>query len=275
MKKCPDKETLEKFLNSELSATSSQDILSHLSSCDMCRATIKGLFLEEKKLLSVLLLQPSSDKAKSLAQDNKCLPRAAILAYASECLNEEQTKIVEYHLEKCDHCLSELINIQELLNSSTEVDLDMSALTTEKSNLAETMSGILEIILKAKGDLLEVVKYDGELLSVTPQLSPVRGKEQVGKEAIIVRKDFKDKDFSIEIKITKKLDKSGAKLKISVMKLSTEEFISGIDVSLSSKNIISQKEKTDEDGMVEFHGIRNGKYNIKIQGKDCAFINIE
>ncbi len=275
MKKCPDKGTLEKFLNSELSSESSQDILSHLSTCDMCKTTIKKLFLEENKLLSVLLTQPSDDKDKALVRESKCLSRAAILAYASECLNEEQTKIAESHLEKCDYCLNELINIQKLLNSSTEVDLDMSALTTEKSNLAEAMSGILEIILKARNELLEVVKYNGELLSLRTQLSPVRGKEQVGKDTIVIRKDFRDKDLSVEITAPKKLDKSGAKLKISVMKLSTQEFISGADVSLLSKNIISQKEKTDEGGMVEFCGIRNGKYNIKLQGENVAFINIE
>ncbi|MCL4479790.1 MAG: hypothetical protein M1381_11985 [Deltaproteobacteria bacterium] len=265
MIKCPKKEILERFLDNKLTDDASQDILSHLSSCDICKTTIRNLLTEEKKLLRSLLLLPSSNKGKTLAQFHKCPSRAAILAYASECLNEEQTIIVESHLENCDHCLNELINIQKSLNSSTEIELD----------LIEAMAGILEMILKVTNGFLEIVKYSGELLSLTPQLSPVRGKERATKDTIIIRKDFKNTDFSVEITAPKRLDKFSATLKVSLMRLSSEEFISGMDLSLSSEDKVQQKEKTNKEGIVEFHGVGKGKYDVNMKEKKIACITIE
>lgn len=266
MENCPERETLEKFLNFELTEEMNENILLHLSLCDNCRNIIGSLISEEKNLIKLLLAAPTGHKQKRLASSEQCLSKGLILAYASHCLNEDQLKLVESHLENCDNCLNELINLQKALSLPADLKLDISGLRESED--------VLEIILKAKDNLLDLIRHTGELLSLKPQLGAVRGKEPEKAGSIIIRKDFKDRDLSIEITIDKEMTESGGVARLSIMKLSTEEFLSGIDVALTGEDTHLQG-ITNKEGVIEFSGIRLGKYDIKIAGESVGLIIFE
>ncbi|MBM4137591.1 MAG: hypothetical protein FJ241_12290 [Nitrospira sp.] len=259
MDKCPEKELLEKFIGNELSEEMNEKIFSHVEVCDKCKDTVLCLITKERNLLQSLSKSVSSRK-KEILPSKSCLSKAAILAYATDCLDDKQLKLIESHIEKCDKCLTELMELQKKLSLPSEVELEMSVLRKKTKETVES-EDILEIFLKIKGHILDLVRHTGELLHLKP-LGAVRGKEPEKEGTFVIRKDLKDKDLSIEITIKKELNESGNSITISMMKLSTEEFISGIDVLLSGMVLLIQG-KTNEHGAIEFQGIPAGNYEIK------------
>ena len=273
MGKCPEKELLENFIDYGLTEEMNEKIFTHLSLCSNCRDTIRCLLMEDEKLLKGLLRETVSRKHKATTLSEPCLSPVAIFAYASASLNEDQLKLVESHLEKCDDCLSELIKTQKQQALSIGMELDMSVLRPSENYSGEKGTNVIEVILKAKDNLLGLVRHTGELLSLTPQLGTIRGKEQKTENPIIIRKDFPKRDLSLQITIGRKFIKSGGAITISAMKLSSEEFVSGLDVSLSGGETYKHS-KTDKDGIVEFSGIKKGKYAINVTEENVALITI-
>jgi hypothetical protein len=269
MERCPDKETLERFVEYELNEEMNAKILEHLSVCEGCRQKLNCMLTEDQGVIKALLTEPTHRKQAVTVFSDRCLPKAAILAYNSKCLNEDQLKLVESHLQKCDNCMFELLRLQRAIHSTAEIDLNMSALKA----VTDLGMHILEVVLKVKDNLIDLIRHNGELLPLTPQLSSVRGKEESEKRPIVIRKDFQERDLSVEMTIKREIKESGATVSISVMKLSNEEFLSGIDVELSGQEM--HKKQTTEDGVAEFYGIKTGTYSIKLAGADTAWITIE
>lgn len=274
MDRCPKKETLEKFIDFELTEEMNENIFKHLQLCNDCKHTIRCLLSDEKHLLRSFVKKPIHYKSKTMSSSERCLSKEAMLAYATESLNENQLKLVESHLEKCDNCLIKLIRLQRALSLPSETELDMTALMATERGVSYTGFDILEITLKAKGKLLELISHTGELLYITPQTVIVRGKKQKHEDSIIIRKDFTDRDVSVEITINRELTEPGCNIKISIMRLSTEESVSETDVSLSGEEI-HQHGKTDKEGIIEFYGLKIGEYDIKVCGKSLALVSIK
>jgi hypothetical protein len=270
MERCPDKETLEKLVDYELTEEMNENILSHLSICSSCRAKVGCLLSEEQGLLKSLLTEPASRRHAVTVASGRCLSNAAILAYAGNSLKEDQLKLVESHLEKCDNCAFELLRLQRSMNTPAEIDLDMSNLRATPG----VGTNVLEIVLKAKNKLIELIRHNGELLSLTPQLGAVRGKEEKEERPIVIRKDFQERDLSAEVTIKREVPDSGGVLTVSVMKLSSEEFLSGLEVEMSGVGM-SRQAMTNADGVVEFYGITAGTYSLALGGDDIAIITIE
>lgn len=271
MDRCPDKETLEKFLDYELNDKMNENIFSHLQLCDNCKNTIRALLSDEKSLLVSLFKEPIYHKNKKLSSSGGCLSKVAILAYAHKCLDENQLKLVESHLEKCDNCLHGLIKLQKTMTLPSEIELDVTALVGTERRVARAGTDILEMVFKIKENMLDLIRHTGELLTLRPQFGAVRGEGLKTDSSIVIRKDFKDMDLSIEITVNKEPIESEVFLIVSIMKLSKEEFIQGVDVSLTGDGTY-QHGKTDEDGVIEFHGVKEGKYDINIGGQRIALI---
>jgi hypothetical protein len=272
--RCPEKEVLEKFLNHELADDMNDNIFSHVQLCDNCKNTIKCLLSDERNLLKSLFNEPVSSEDRKVQPSDACLSKAAILAYANECLGKNQLKLVESHLEKCDNCLNSLIVLQKSMALPLEVEFDTTAVLAAHKEAKKSRADILEIALKVKNDILELINHTGELLSLTPQLGTVRGEGQQTEQSIVIRKDLKDKDLSVEITVNKELVENQNNVKVSIMRLSIEEFIRGMDVSLSGKDV-SQHGQTNEEGIAEFCCDKKGTYAINIAGVEVSLLTIE
>jgi hypothetical protein len=273
MDSCPEKDLLEKFIENELPDEMNKEIMSHMHVCDKCRDMVMRLITNEKSFLQTLF-ESGSHRKKVVPSSEKCPPKAALLAYAMECLDSKKFRVIESHLEKCNKCLHELIELQEKLSLPSEVELDMSVLEKSEQETVRTPKDILEIVFTIKRNILEVISHTGELLRFTPQLGTIRGKEFKREEAIVIRKDFKDKDLSIEMKFGRQVDEHGTNINVSAMRLSTEEFLSGMDVTLSGSGVYRQG-KTNEDGEIEFSRIKAGSYEIILPQDTIALLTIK
>jgi hypothetical protein len=270
MERCPDKETLERFVDYGLTEEMNENILSHMAICDSCREKVGCLLSEERGLLKTLFTEPVNHKQAMASPEGRCLSKAALLAYAGKSLNEDQRKLVELHLQECNKCMFELLAVQRSINLSADLNLDMQTM--------RTMHGVgphvLEIVLRVKDSLVELIRHTGELLSLTPQLSAVRGAEEKEEKPIVIRKDFQERDLSVEVTINKELVNSEGALRVSLMRLGTEEFLARINVELTGP-ATHRQDITDEDGIVEFSGIRTGTYDITIGGEITVIIAVE
>jgi len=271
--KCPEKEVLKQFVGTKLADDMNENIFSHLKSCDKCRDLVKFLLSEERELLQSLFDKPVFHKDKSFFPSKKCIPKIVILAYACECLNENQLKLVESHLDKCDNCLNNLMELQRSLALPEEVELNIASLIAADKRAERSDIDILEIVLKLKDNLLELVSSTGKHLRLSPEFGAVRGSQTGTEETIAIRKDYKHKDLSLEVTINREIKENRNNLKVSIMKLSSEEFLPDIEVILSGKDIRKQV-KTDNSGTAEFHCISKGSYDIHIMDKKISSITI-
>ncbi len=271
--KCPEKEVLQQFVGDELADDMNESIFSHLKSCDKCRDMVKLLLSEESELLGSLLDKTVFHKEKKSVLSEKCIPKTAILAYACECLDENQLKLVESHLDKCDNCLNNLMELQSSLTSPEEIELDTASLIEADKGDERSDIDILEIVLQLKDNLLELVSNTGKHLRLSPEFGEVRGAETDTENAVVIRKDFKNKDLSVEVTIDREIKENKNNFKVSIMKLSSEEFLPNTEVILSGKDIRKQV-KTDNSGTAEFHCISKGNYDIHIMDEKVSSITI-
>lgn len=262
MFKCPDKETLEKFVEHELDEALTSEILRHLSGCEKCKDDVSQLMAEDDRLIRELSVESGMKNQRKNNSSGKCVSDRSLLAYAVNSLSKDPLKLVEKHLETCDNCLSKLMTIQKKLATPADLGLDFS----QFKPAATAATDFLEIVLKAKDDLLDLVRHTGELLTLTPQYGAVRGHERKADESIAIRQDMPHQDLSIEITIQKKLAETGAVITISLMKLSTEEFLAGRDVRLVSGDTTFSRE-TNGEGTATFSSVGKVKYEITADGK--------
>jgi hypothetical protein len=266
MERCPDKGTLAKFVEHELSEEVNTKILSHMKICESCREEIASLLSEDQSLLRSLLSEPLGLKKSKTKATATCLSKAAILAYVAKCLSEDQLKLVESHLQKCDNCMSDLLRLQASMNLPTDLHLDMAVLLLGKRIASTKSRSILEIILGAKDKFVDLIRHTGELILPMPQLAALRGEKAEQDDSIILRKDFPDRNLSVEVTVGRLIDESGIALKVSLMALDSEEFMPGIAVELFGEST-SNKGITNDDGTIEFYGIESGTYDITISGE--------
>lgn len=273
MSECPDKDTLLKLLENDLPEDVREKMLGHVSSCEQCRHIVKEMAAGEEELISAILAQSASPTAKREPGAKKCLSKKALLAYAVDSLSIDQLKLVEHHLETCDNCLTALMKIQKAMAASPDMDFDTAGMQKTAAAQVGTQETLLEIILKAKDNLIELIQQTGELLTLTPQYGMARGKESASEAPIVIRKDFQNRDLSIEITIQRAWKESGSDITVSVMKLSSEEFLSGVEVSLSG-DVLQRTGTTDDEGSMKFQEIHKGKYFVKVWSENAASITL-
>lgn len=266
---CPDKETLEKFVECELDDELTGKILRHVSGCDNCKDAVSRSMAEEDRLIRELSVESGMKNQRKNNPSGQCPTEGGLLAYAVDSLSEDQLKLVEKHLNTCDNCLSKLMVLQKKLTAPADLGLDFSQF---KPGIA-TVTDFIEIILKAKDDLLDLIKHTGELLTLTPQYGAVRGHVRKAEESIAIRQDMPQQDLSIEMTIQRKLAETGAVITISLMKLSTEEFLAGRDVRLVSGDETYSRE-TNKEGTATFSSVGKVKYEITADGKRIGSLNI-
>jgi hypothetical protein len=274
MQECPDKKTLEKFIDYGLDEEMNEQIFSHLTTCNHCLEKVNVLLGEEQRLLEFLLPTSGVIKNKVITSTEGCLSKSAILAYGSKRLNEQQTRWVENHLNQCDKCLLETIATQRHIAASADMEIQVPTLDLAEEESIIYPKEILEIILGIADNIIETIKHNGELLSLRPAFGTLRGINDDEKRPIGIRKDFKDRDLSVEVKIISEHGKANFNLIISLMKISNEEFTEGIDIELKNE-VISYRSTTDERGVAEFSNINTGTYAVVVDKKLTVHIEFE
>ncbi|RJR42797.1 MAG: hypothetical protein C4576_15465 [Desulfobacteraceae bacterium] len=272
---CPDKDTLEKFVDHGLNEEMNEQIFSHLVTCGRCLERISLLMAEERGLIRSLSKAGGAVENRAVsATAAGCFSKAALLSYVGDCLDEEQTRRVESHLHECDRCLVETMAIQKRLAATADLEVLGPGSETRKVKPDSPAKEILEIILRAAGNMIETIRHNGELLSLGPALGATRGAGDIERRAIGVRKDFTDRDLSIEVKMSGEGEGPNFDLIVSLMRISKEEFLEGIDIELINEST-SSRSTTDRSGVARFKGIGFGSYGLVVDRELTVRITFE
>lgn len=188
-------------------------------------------------------------------------------------LSDKDSRQVKEHLINCDSCLEAfLLNLKLKTPETKEVPQDL--LERVKGLLtAKEESSVLEIILKLKEEVLEIINTTGDVL--------------VGQEfmpACLLRsrsiKDFKDevhilKDFK-DIRVELKLENKGGKffnLIITAKEKSTQKVLKDLRVALIKDDVELESYLTDS-GSVTFEHVLLGKYAVEISSVENKLASV-
>lgn len=184
----------------------------------------------------------------------------AIACFLEDKLSEEEGERVCAHLIACQSCLEAIVAQVGLKASQTE-ELPAGLLERVKSLSGST--GALEIILKLKTKLLEMLETNGDIL-VGQELMPARilRSRQIKefKDRVIILKDFQK--VRIEVNIETKEPRS-VNLTVIAKEKQTNKLIQDLRVTLIKDGIELESYLSDS-GSVAFEQVPFGKYSIEI-----------
>lgn len=202
-------------------------------------------------------------------------PDEETLAGFSEAkLSKEEEGRVKLHLLHCDNCAA-AVKWQLDLIESQEKEVPEALLAAVKNLVSnEANTPILEIFLKVKAEILELINTTGDVL-VDQELvpAPVLRSRKIKdfKDEILILKDFQD--IRVEIKIENK----GAHLfdvTVIAKEKQTLKVIKDLRVTLV-KDGIELGSYLNDSGKVTFEHVIFGKYTIevaKIENKLASII---
>ena len=213
-----------------------------------------------EKLVKFVFSQWRRDAA---GQEDVHPDEETLACFLERKLPQEADVLVKRHLIQCDDCLKALV-----LNFKMQ-DVELEDIPEELLGRLEKLWGSkegpspLEIVLKLKEKLLEIINVTGDILV---------GQELVPAPVLRSRsiKDFKDEvtilkdinDLRVQVKIENKGERSFS-LSIIVKQKDTQEVLKDIRVTLLKDDLELESYVTDS-GSVTFEHVLLGKYRIEI-----------
>lgn len=139
---CPDKETMQDFIDNELPESESQPIIEHIRSCETCKTELREIITVQNVLSHIVA-------------EDKCPSLDALEAYARAA--EKSASITE-HIEFCHRCRTYAWALgaseQELAAWQKKEEQELSEFTAKDLGF-NTAKETLEKLLPAKTDMLE------------------------------------------------------------------------------------------------------------------------
>jgi len=218
----------------------------------------------ENKLERLIKLAYRRWKKDSVKAEGNHPDEEAFACFIENKLSEEESESVCAHLIACRPCL-EAVVAQAGLKASGIEDLPEGLLERVKG-LAGSVdkSLVLEIILKAKEKLLEMLETNGDIL-VGQELMPpplFRRSPQIKefKDRVTILKDFQN--VRIEVSIESK-EAPSVNLTIIAKEKQTNKLIQDLRVTLIKDGLELESYLSDS-GSVTFEQVFLGKYSIEI-----------
>jgi hypothetical protein len=199
----------------------------------------------------------------------------ALACFIKGKLGYEENEQVKIHLLGCEDCM-EKIALQIKLEPDRETIVPQEFLTQAKNLVKRNNAGILEIIFKLKGNILELVNTTGDIL-VGQELVPLpvlRSRRiKDFKDEVVILKDIKD--IRVELKIENKHGKS-FNLTVIAREKPTQKVIKDLRITLLKDDLELESYHTDS-GRVIFENILLGKYMVEISdvGNKLASVIID
>jgi len=188
-------------------------------------------------------------------------------------LREEESTKIKQHLIECDNCLEAFVT-----NFGIK-DVKLRELPPELLSRVEKLwefkedPSPLEIVLKFKERLLELLNVTGDVL-VGQELvpAPVLRSRSIKdfKDEVTILKDFKD--IRVQVKIENK-GKSNFNLSILVKQKNTQAVLKDLRVTLIKDDLELESYVTDS-GSVTFEHVLLGKYRIEISSVEDKLASV-
>ena len=216
----------------------------------------------QDKLEKLIKLVYRKSKAAQAKIDEVHPDEETLVCFLESRLSEKENESIREHLLICDSCAEAFaLSLKDGLEEK-EVPADM--LTRVKNLIiAEEKSSILEIVLRFKEKLLELINTTGDIL-VGQELVPaavLRSRSiKDFKDEVIILKDFQD--IRVQVKIENKEAKT-FNLTITVKQKQTQKIIKDLRVTLLKGDLELESYLTDS-GSVIFEHVLLGKYKVEI-----------
>ncbi|MEW6100714.1 MAG: zf-HC2 domain-containing protein [Candidatus Omnitrophota bacterium] len=188
----------------------------------------------------------------------------AMASFLEGLLPEPEAQALKEHLIGCDNCV-EILEMSLRASREEGADVPQEALMLAKGLVKVTADkqALLEIVLRAKEKLLEIIHTTGDVL-VGQELLPagvLRSRSiKDFKDEVIVLKDFEN--FRVEVKIENRQE-GIFNIKIGVKEKQTQETIKDLRVTLI-KDDVEMESYLLGSGSVIFEHVALGKYSLAI-----------
>lgn len=197
----------------------------------------------------------------------------AMLCFAEGRLAAGEEERVKLHLIACDRCLEAFV-IQSKLGPDAMEDVPEELIRrVEGFSLPQDKAGLLEIALRFRERLIEVLNATGDVL-MGQELVPavvLRSRQSADfKDQVIILKDFQH--IKIEVKVE---NKSGGLFDLSVVAKDkhTDRVMKDLRITIKKDDLELESRLTDA-GSVTFEHFILGKYTIDISSPDNRLASI-
>jgi len=250
------------MLESDTDDTVEEVRMDHILECEQCRSVYDAMIQNEAVLFRLL---PTSSREKSRnrwMEGTECPSLENLLRFVTDQLTADEGVKVEAHLQQCDFCLHEVLNLQEQRAMQHDVRTDLDDYFEEPQSAGEGIKELLRVVMRVGQDTMEMIQQSGQLIAHRPIIARKGdvGKPSQGVETFRVRKDDVEADFSVQVNIVKASLYPLFDIRLSLMSLSDEIPLSGIDVQLEKESSIAIQAKTDPEGLLAFTELEPATY---------------
>ena len=192
-----------------------------------------------------------------------------LVCYFEGCLTDKETEAVKRHLLECEIC-AEAFAVRIGIGVPEDLSIPDSLIAEVKELMIGSMP-VLEILLKLKDNLFDLLRTNGDVL-VEQEWMPaslVRSRKiKSFKDEITILKDYDD--IRLEVKIDSK-GKDIFNLNVYVKEKQISRPIKDLRISLL-KDDTELESYIVPSGRVRFEDIMPGKYKIEISGIESKMI---
>jgi hypothetical protein len=187
----------------------------------------------------------------------------ALVCFLEGRLSDKENEQIKAHIISCDDC-SRALAVQLRMGEIETKDVPEELLKSIKDLAAISIAiPILEIILRLKEKLMEILNTTGDVL-VGQELvpAPVLRSRQIKdfKDEVTILKDFQD--VRVEAKIENKQGKAFS-LSITVKEKASQKMMKDLRVTLIKDDVELESYLADS-GKVTFEHVLLGKYTVEI-----------
>lgn len=212
-------------------------------------------------------------KKDFLKMNKPHLDEETLACFMEGKLSPKENDSLKSHILQCSRC-AEILAVQMKIKSHEEKEVPAELIDSLKTLVKEQLSaGILEIFLRCKEALLEVVNTSGDVLV---------GQELVPAPVLRSRniKDFKDevtilKDFK-EVRVEAKVENERGcafSLTVVVKEKNTQELIKGLRMALLKDEVELESYATDS-GRTCFEHVLLGHYVVEIMDANRTLASV-
>ena len=186
----------------------------------------------------------------------------ALVSFLDGKLPLEEAEALKVHLIHCEDC-AEIVGLNLASSDAPDNELSIGLVNLARENFGVKELPALEIVLRLKEKMLEVLSASGEILLGQEMLpAAVLRSRNISefKDEVVILKDFKD--IRVQIKIE---NKSGKYFNVNIQAKSKQrkEVIKDLRVTLFKEDIELESYLNDS-GVVIFEHVLLGKYKVEL-----------
>ena len=194
-----------------------------------------------------------------------------VVSFLESKLSLEEAEEVKAHLIHCEDC-AEVVGLN-LTSGVSDDNLPAGLVNLAREKLGVKDISVLEVILRLKDKVLEVISSNGEILlgqEMVPAAVLRSRNINEFKDEVVILKDFED--IRVQIKIENKSGKY-FNLNIQAKSKQSKEVIKDLRVTLF-KGDIELESYLNDFGSVVFEHVLLGKYKVELADLDSNLASV-